>query len=90
MWLLKVCEVPMAEVDRMDSLANSYIWKWLGLARCSTDPCWSSLRNPKAQGTSKEKAHLVLQLHRAQVEGASVSSLRSTTAVPGWNRGVST
>ncbi len=37
MWPLKICKVPMSEVSRMDSLANRYIRRWMGLPRCFSD-----------------------------------------------------
>lgn len=37
MWPLKVSEVPVSEVSKMDSLANSYIRKSMGLPCCFSD-----------------------------------------------------
>lgn len=50
MWPLKVSEIPSSSASKMDSIANSYIRKWLGLPRCFSDtgflartPCSSHL-----------------------------------------------
>lgn len=37
MWPLKVCVIPASEVCKMESLANSYIRKWMGLPCCFSD-----------------------------------------------------
>lgn len=34
MWPLKLCDITSTTVLKMDSKANSYIRKWLGLPRC--------------------------------------------------------
>ncbi|CAJ1066598.1 hypothetical protein ROHU_018794 [Xyrichtys novacula] len=68
MWPLKICEIPMSEVSRMDNLANSYIRKWMGLPRCFSDVglCgWNMLELPLKSitlGYKQEKAHLVLEM----------------------------
>ncbi|KAL0968221.1 hypothetical protein UPYG_G00263980 [Umbra pygmaea] len=68
LWPLKVCEVASSEVSRMDSLANSFIRKWLGLPRCFSDVGlfgWNMLELPIKSisiGYKQEKALLVLEL----------------------------
>lgn len=68
MWPLKICEVPTSEVCKMDSLANGYIRKWLGLPRCFSDVGlfgWNKLELPLKSISlryKQEKAHLVLEL----------------------------
>ena len=68
MWPLKICEIPSSEVSRMDSLANNYIRKWLGLPRCLSDAGlfgWNMLELPMKSislGYKQEKACLVLEL----------------------------
>lgn len=68
MWSLKICKIPMSEVCRMDSLANGYIRKWMGLPRCFSDAGlveWNMLELPlKSISLSykQEKAHLVLEM----------------------------
>lgn len=68
MWPLKICEVCLSEVSRMDNLANRYIWKWLGLPCCFSDAGlfrWNMLELPLKSislGYKQEKARLVLEM----------------------------
>ena len=68
MWPLKICEIPSSEVGRMDSLANSYLRRWLGLPRCFSEANLfggNMLELPLKSislGYKQEKARLVLEL----------------------------
>lgn len=68
MWPLKIYAVTMSEVSRMDSLANRYIQKWMGLPRCLSDAGlfgWNMLELPLKSimlGYKQEKARLVLEM----------------------------
>ncbi len=36
-WLLKLCDIPLSTVNKMDGKANTFILKWLGLPRCLSE-----------------------------------------------------
>lgn len=71
MWPLKICEIPTSMFSRMDTLANSYIRKWLGLSRCFSDAGlfgWNMLELPVKSislGYKQDKARLVLELRES-------------------------
>uniref|UniRef100_A0A3B4XDA6 Reverse transcriptase domain-containing protein n=1 Tax=Seriola lalandi dorsalis TaxID=1841481 RepID=A0A3B4XDA6_SERLL len=81
MWPLKTCEVPMSEVSRMDSLANRYIGRWMGLPRCFSDAGlfgWNMLELPLKSISlryKQEKTRLVLEMRDSTdhlIRGAKV------------------
>ncbi len=68
MWPLKLCDVSLATAQKLDSKANNYICKWLGLPRClSTATLFGSatLKLPLKSislGYRQEKVRLVFVL----------------------------
>lgn len=68
MWPLKMSEIPLSVVNKMDGLANSFIRKWLGLPRCFSEVGLfgrNTLQLPLRSisgGYKQEKARLVLEL----------------------------
>ncbi|CAM4420094.1 unnamed protein product [Leuciscus chuanchicus] len=71
MWPLKICEITTSTVQKMDSKANNYIRKWLGLPRSlSTVGLFgrNALQLPLRSillGYRQEKARLVLELRNS-------------------------
>ncbi|KAL2097226.1 hypothetical protein ACEWY4_006433 [Coilia grayii] len=72
MWPLKVCEIPSTTVSRLDSIANTYIRKWLGLPRCFSNVGLfgkNALQLPLKSvslGYKQEKARLVFELKESR------------------------
>ncbi|KAG1925338.1 hypothetical protein F2P79_025614 [Pimephales promelas] len=71
MWPLKMSEVPSSTVSKLDSLANSYIRKWLGLPRCLSDVGLfgkTKLQLPLRSisgGYKQEKVRLIMELRES-------------------------
>lgn len=68
MWPLKISEIPIKSVNKLNSLDNSYIRKWLGLPCCFSDAGLFGQNmlklplKPISLGYEQEKARLVLEL----------------------------
>lgn len=67
MWPLKLSEIPRSSVNKMDTKANSFIWKWLGLPRCFSETGLfrrNALQLP-LQSISMDYKQLVLELRES-------------------------
>ncbi len=68
MWPLKLCDITSSVVQKMDSKANNYIGKWLGLPRCLSNAALfrsDTLRLPMKSislGYKLEKVRLVFEI----------------------------
>lgn len=68
MWPLKLCEIPMSMVNKLDGKTNSFIRKWLGLSRCLSETGLfgrNMLQLPLqsiTMGYKQEKARLVMEM----------------------------
>ena len=85
MWPLKVSEIPSSLVSKMDSTANSYIRKWLGLPRCFSDTGLfgkNILQLPLKSislGYKQEKTRLVLELRESRDEAVKSAAVTVRT-----------
>nr|XP_061819532.1 uncharacterized protein LOC133608354 [Nerophis lumbriciformis] len=81
MWPLKVAEIPSSQASKMDSIANGYIRKWLGLPRCFSDTGLfgkNILQLPLKSinlGYRQEKTRLVLELRESRDEAVKSAAV---------------
>lgn len=80
-WPLKLCDINLTTAEKMDSKANSYIRKWLGLPRCLSNMALFGNSTLKLKlksislGYKQEKVRLVFKLR-----GSPVLSVQNTHA----------
>ena len=100
MWPLKLCEVTSSAVTRMETKANAFIRKWLGLPKCFSATGlygWNALQLPLKSitlGYRQEKARLVMELGESsdpavKDQGARVKTGRKWKAEEEVQRAVS-